>query len=149
MKVALGSRTYDVESSVQGETLRLLVDGVPHSIPFRRLPDGGVLLDVGGRRIRAFSDCRTATANGRARTVRPLGAAGKAPVASLSPPMPAMVTGVLVAVGDSVTQGQKLVLLTAMKTEIAIRSPRDGIVEIVRAVAGEQAMPGTDLVVLA
>lgn len=148
MKLSIGNRSYEVESVVESGTLRLSVDGKVHEIPFERLPGGRVRLTLGGTTTLAWSDGRNAVTNGRIREVRRVASAGLPPIASLAPPMPALVTAVLIAAGDSVTKGQKLVLLSAMKTEIAIRSPRDGVVASVRAVVGEQAMPGTDLVAL-
>lgn len=148
MKLAVGSRVYDVESGVDGRVLRLVVDGVSHALPFSRLPGGRVLFDMGATRMLAYSDGRNSFANGRCRRIQPVLSTATAPAASLSPPMPAIVAAVLVAVGDSVEKGQKLLLLTAMKTEIAIRAPAAGIVTELRTKVGDQAMPGTDLVVL-
>lgn len=56
-----------------------------------------------------------------ARAARPA-----APSAGLLSPMPGRVRKLLVAEGESVTRGQVLLVLEAMKMEHAIRSPRDG-----------------------
>lgn len=149
MKLAIGGRTYEVESSLESGTLRLTVDGKVHEIPFRRLAAGELRLSLGGQNRLAWSDGRVALTNGRTRLVQPVTYAAVAPAASLSSPMPAVVTSVLVKAGSTVIKGQKLVLLSAMKTEIAIRSPRDGVVATVWATPGEQVMPGKDLVQLA
>jgi biotin carboxyl carrier protein len=47
----------------------------------------------------------------------------------LTAPMPGQVRAVNVGEGDSVTKGQTLLLLEAMKMEIRIQSPQDGIVK--------------------
>ena len=52
-------------------------------------------------------------------------------------PMPGRVVVVKAKPGDPVTDGQELLVMEAMKMELAIRSPRDGIVAELRAVAGE------------
>ena len=52
-------------------------------------------------------------------------------------PMPGRVVVVKAKPGDPVTEGQELLVMEAMKMELAIRSPRDGIVAELRAVAGE------------
>ena len=67
---------------------------------------------------------------------------------SLEAPMPGVVTRVLVAIGDAVTQGQPLVALEAMKMEHMIRAPRDGKVRSVGARTGEMVAGGARLVEL-
>jgi len=47
----------------------------------------------------------------------------------LTAPMPGQVRAVNVAVGDAVTKGQTLLVLEAMKMEIRIQAPNDGVVE--------------------
>ncbi|MEP2438439.1 MAG: biotin/lipoyl-containing protein, partial [Roseibium sp.] len=52
-------------------------------------------------------------------------------------------------VGDTVTKGQPLVVLEAMKMEHTLKAPRDGVVCDVVAAQGEQVQDGTVLVALA
>jgi 3-methylcrotonyl-CoA carboxylase alpha subunit len=61
-------------------------------------------------------------------------------------PIPARVTRVLVAPGDAVTKGMALLVLEAMKTEITLTAPADGVVESVRAAVGEMVEEGLPLV---
>ena len=64
---------------------------------------------------------------------------------SLRAPMPGLVKVVRAAAGDSVTKGQPLLILEAMKMEHSIAAPHDGvIVEI--ATEGSQVSDGTVLV---
>lgn len=67
----------------------------------------------------------------------------------LSAPMPATLTKVLVEVGAKVRKGETLVLLEAMKMEMAIKAPRDGIVARVAFRPGDLVQPGSPLVELA
>ena len=53
-------------------------------------------------------------------------------------PMPGKVTSVEVAAGDSVTKGQRLLTLEAMKMEHGLVAPFDGVVAELAAVAGAQ-----------
>jgi len=53
-------------------------------------------------------------------------------------PMPGRVTSVDVATGDTVTKGQKLLTLEAMKMEHALTAPFDGVVAELNAAAGGQ-----------
>ncbi|MCR5874502.1 acetyl/propionyl/methylcrotonyl-CoA carboxylase subunit alpha [Phenylobacterium sp. J426] len=61
-------------------------------------------------------------------------------------PMPGKVTQVSVKAGDTVTKGQPLVVLEAMKMEHALQAPFDGKVEEVSASLGGQVTEGTVLV---
>ena len=67
---------------------------------------------------------------------------------ALSAPMPATVTAVLVAPGATVSTGDTLVRLEAMKMELAIRAPVDGTVTGVACREGELVQPGRPLVTL-
>jgi 3-methylcrotonyl-CoA carboxylase alpha subunit len=52
----------------------------------------------------------------------------------------------LVAVGDAVTKGQLLAVLEAMKTEIKISAPRDGVIGHLGCAEGESIEEGTEIV---
>ena len=60
--------------------------------------------------------------------------------------MPATVVRVLVAVGDAVEAGQKVVVVAAMKMETTLRAPRAGVVRAVNVTPGQQVRPGEELV---
>ena len=60
-------------------------------------------------------------------------------------PMPGRIVSVDVAPGDSVTRGQRLIVLEAMKMEQALVAPFDGTVAELTAVAGGQVAEGTSL----
>ena len=55
----------------------------------------------------------------------------------LTAPMPGQVRTVNVAAGDAVTKGQTLLVLEAMKMEIRIQAPSDGVVERLAVEQGE------------
>ena len=63
-------------------------------------------------------------------------------------PMPGRVVLVKVAVGDQVVQGQELLVMEAMKMELALKAPRDGVVAEVRAAAGDFVEADAALVAL-
>jgi 3-methylcrotonyl-CoA carboxylase alpha subunit len=60
--------------------------------------------------------------------------------------MPGRIIAVDVAAGDSVTKGQKLVTLEAMKMEHSLTAPFDGTVAELNAETGGQVSEGTVLV---
>ncbi|MCO4848716.1 MAG: acetyl/propionyl/methylcrotonyl-CoA carboxylase subunit alpha [Yoonia sp.] len=67
---------------------------------------------------------------------------------TVTAPMPGLIQDVAVATGDQVTEGQRLVVLEAMKMEHILRAPRDGTVQSVTAVTGGQVSAGDVLVAL-
>src|SRR5262245_55792988 len=68
--------------------------------------------------------------------------------ASLMAPMPATVLKVSVAPGAHVNAGDSLIVLEAMKMEIALRAAHDGVVTAINCREGELVQPDTVLVEL-
>ncbi len=66
----------------------------------------------------------------------------------LAAPMPATVVKVLVAPGQAVRHGDTLVVLEAMKMELPLRAPSDGVVAAVHCREGELVQPDRTLVEL-
>ena len=67
---------------------------------------------------------------------------------SLLAPMPGTVVRVAVVAGDSVTAGQPLLWLEAMKMEHTITAPTDGVVTELPVEAGQQVEVGAVLAVV-
>jgi biotin carboxyl carrier protein len=63
----------------------------------------------------------------------------------LAAPMPATVVRVLVEPGAKVARGDTLIVLEAMKMELPIRAPREGVVQAVHCSVGELVQPGITL----
>ncbi|MFN3552037.1 MAG: biotin/lipoyl-containing protein, partial [Novosphingobium meiothermophilum] len=63
---------------------------------------------------------------------------GAASDGAILAPMPGKVISVDVAAGESVTRGQKLMVLEAMKMEHALVAPFDGLVAELNAAPGTQ-----------
>jgi urea carboxylase len=95
-------------------------------------------------------------AAGQAEYIEPAEAAGLAAEADVpegcSPvrsPISASVWNVAVEAGQRVEAGQKLMILEAMKTEIAVIAPRAGIVHSLACAAGALVWAGQTLLLLA
>lgn len=60
---------------------------------------------------------------------------------ALTPPMSATVVRIGVNVGDAVKDGDVLIALEAMKMELPIRAPRDGVVQAIHCRVGDLVQP--------
>ena len=60
--------------------------------------------------------------------------------------MPATVLSVLASVGQTVKPGDTLLMLEAMKMELPVRAPREGVVTAIHCREGELVQPGVMLV---
>ena len=63
-------------------------------------------------------------------------------------PLNGKVVAVLVEAGQTVARGERVALLEAMKMEHALLAPRGGVVQEVRAAAGDQVPEGARLIVI-
>ena len=113
--------------SVNGERVAFAADhGDISSHFYRHQRDGAALLVHGGATFRVTAD-RTEGAGGAA--------VGDG---SILAPMPGRIVSIEVAEGQAVSQGQKLLVLEAMKMEQTLTAPFDGTIETLAAVAGAQ-----------
>jgi len=60
----------------------------------------------------------------------------------ITPPMPAVVVRILVSRGDSVKQGQGVIVVESMKMETTLTAPYGGVVRTVNVARGDKVMPG-------
>lgn len=67
----------------------------------------------------------------------------------VTPPMPAVVVKVLVAIGQDVQKGDGLVVVSAMKMETTLSAPFEGRITGINAAVGDKVIPGDILVDLA
>ena len=105
---------------------------------WRAVGSGNVYFAVAeGTQIRLDRIVPVEEASGRA------GAAG-----GLNAPMPGKVVRVMVGAGDTVSRGQTLMVLEAMKMEHAITAPGDGVVALVAFAEGDQVAEGAELLQL-
>lgn len=123
---------------------------------FQSIGDGWFTFDDEGKRRRAavvsdsstvwiFLDGDTYAVPREARTVSRSKGKGAGDVRA---PMPATVVSIAAAPGQTVTEGETLIVLEAMKMELPIKAPRAGVVKAIHCAKGELVQPGVNLVEL-
>lgn len=147
----LGQRTVNARVDAAGE---VLIDDAAFAVT--PAGHGLYVVDDGVQRwhvaVAGSGDTRWVSVNGQVAEVeietgsgrggRRRAAAGGAMMA----PMPATVVKVLVEAGQSVAEGEAVLVLEAMKMELPVRAPRAGVVAAVRCAQGELVQPGVALV---
>ena len=110
-------------------------------VSLERAPSGAVRARIGARSVRFdLLDDLTALASSAAAR----GGARKTDTVAAA--MPGRVLRVAVAPGDTVTEGQALLVLEAMKMENEVKAPRDGVIASVEAEPGRAVSAGDVLV---
>jgi len=126
-RATIGEQTVDVEILQAKEgRLDLLIDG-KHVTAYVSLDNAKRWVTIDGQTVVLAKPATGAQRKG----------AGHEHASDLAAPMPGQVRAVNVAEGDSVTKGQTLLVLEAMKMEIRIQAPRDGIVVELLVKAGQ------------
>ena len=143
--VRWSGKTYEVDvSRLRPGRLSLIIPAAGHAsheVSGYEAASGDVVLRIAGCAVRArVSDGR-----------HPQTAAAPAQIGgdhAVAAPMPGRLVRVLVAVGETVTAGQGLAVVEAMKMENEVSSPSAGVVTEVVADVGKSVETGTVLVVV-
>lgn len=140
-----GDRLHLTTAGDTAEVIILYRDGANLLLEIRR-PDGARRrLRVAGSRV---ADRRNLWVDGRSFSAERVrrGSTGRAPDhGSLAASIPAVVAQVLVAVGDVVAPGDKLILLESMKMVIPIQAPHGGRVTRLLCAPGDSVPAGVPL----
>jgi geranyl-CoA carboxylase alpha subunit len=150
----LGDRAATCDVEREGDAFVVRVGGGAHRVQLSPLGAGMLRVRVGdqtaiatvarqGERWYLHLDGHTLeyrVASGERR------GAPRASGAGLVAPMPGLVTQVLAGVGDSVTVGQPLVIIEAMKMEHVIRASLGGRIRAINVRSGDQIEGGTVVV---
>ena len=145
LQVLVDGEAHPVDiAEVQGAGLySLLVDGNSHAYA-ARFEDGDAVLSFHDREVQLrIEDERTRLAHEATGGARRGG--GPAEVKSV---MPGVVKELRVAEGDSVAEGQPLLILEAMKMENEIRATHEGVVETIHVEPGAAVDKGALLVTM-
>jgi len=139
-RVVVGEETYDVE--IIGDQSLAAASITPSLVPAepRALPDAAPA-------TASAPPVPAAKREGGPRTTpkpapRPAGGGAGALVA----PMPGVILDVSVKPGDTVTRGQEVAVLEAMKMQNSVKSPRDGTIAEVCVVPGQAVGHGDAIV---
>jgi biotin carboxyl carrier protein len=148
---------YEVElDAVSGDTCRVMVNGeelsvtVPQTdatvIDVEWLIVNGwpyeVAFDANLQWLKAYDGLHTVEVQDlNQRVARPRSGDGR-----VKAPIPGLISRILVEPGATVTAGQPLVILEAMKMENEIRAPFDGVVQSVAIAVGQTVLRNTVLV---
>ena len=158
----INDKMYEIEI---GANNTVMVNGEPHNVDFRTI-DGSALysllldnaswealVDRNGDEYRVLIGGELNVVNVQDERTRKMAKAEGVQAAPtgeviIKAPMPGLVRGVVVNVGDNVAAKQGVVILEAMKMENELRTPRAGIVKEVRVKAGDKVEQGQVLVVV-
>ena len=145
----INGHNYDVQIDDVNETSALahvVVNGVAYEV------------EIEGAKTLPASKPQVAPAPKSANSamITPSGAAPSPRIAAAAPtsgyavkcPPPGTVLGVKIAVGDTVTAGQTLLVLEAMKMENNIDADRGGVVKEILVQQGATVMEGDNLIVI-
>ena len=138
-KASVADKTYDVVCSrISDHHIHMVVNGKGINLFVADTPAGKNIHINGVTRMIADADAAEA------------GHMKKGGMAVLpdivTPPMPAVVNALMVAVGDPVEKGQGVLVVSAMKMETTLVSPYAGNVAAIHTAVGEKVMPGDVLI---
>ncbi|MGP1515543.1 MAG: acetyl-CoA carboxylase biotin carboxyl carrier protein [Bacteroidales bacterium] len=138
-KFKINGNTYSVDiNNVEGPTIELELNGTPYTVEVdrevRQKPKTISIINsskpvANAPKISVNSSVTTNTS-------------------SIKSPLPGTILDVFVNIGDTVKEGQKLVLLEAMKMENEIKADKEGIIKDVRVRKGDVIMEGDILVTI-
>jgi len=155
----INGKEFRLETGIDGA---LKIDGEEKAVELRAIGRNRYSVLVDGYSVSitlsGSGDNRTCLVNGKHATVavesertRLLKALAKSGTDEGKPldiraPMPALVSSIPVQVGDSVTAGQTVVVLEAMKMENEVRTNNDGVIASILVKKGESVEKGALLI---
>lgn len=153
-----GSREYEVELIAHdGGEVRVSIDGREVVASLTPMPDGSVVVAIGGRRVRiAGARRRTSVmvaagplaAEFAALEERASHRTGGLAAPEIDAPMPGKVLKVMVSEGQAVEAGDALVVLEAMKMETTLYAESPAIVRKICVASGQMVDHGARLIEL-
>ena len=139
-------KSFPVELTPSGKSYRATIGDKTFDAEIIRAEDGKLDLLIDGKRVSAYISSdgakRWVTVNGQTFVLTKSsgtkrGGGKHDHTGELSAPMPGQVRAVNISEGEAVTKGQTLLVVEAMKMEIRIQAPRDGIVSSISVKVGQ------------
>ncbi|HET9589109.1 MAG TPA: biotin/lipoyl-containing protein [Anaerolineales bacterium] len=137
MKLTFNDMTLDISSN--GRIFTLALEDQTIQAEVLHAENGKLDLLINDERVTAYVSSdnakRWVTVNGqtsvltRSSGARTRGHGGHHAAGTLTAPMPGQIRAVNVGEGDPVTKGQTLLVLEAMKMEIRVQAPLDGVIK--------------------
>lgn len=149
-KVIIDGQEFKVSLQRRGDEYLASVDEMQFGV---RMEDGRVLVDgvpiefAAGAGASA-NNARSATSQAPA-TGQPKKQGGEMVAGAVTAPMPGKIISIMVKLGDSIIQGDPLLLLEAMKMQNEVSSPFAGKVKEIRVREGESVDAHDVLIVIA
>jgi biotin carboxyl carrier protein len=155
----INNQQFEVEIQRDGS---VIVNGKRHEVDWLELPESLYSMIKDNKSIEVAIDDNQGTTNvlleGRLyeaqvldqRAMMMLNRRGGVKVNSgeIHAPMPGLIVDVLVNVGDTVTEGQTVVILESMKMQNELKAPRDGLVQTVVRSKGDTVDKNALLIVI-
>lgn len=137
------------EHRVEQKDGKLIVDGAPFLAEVVESSADSLGVKIDGIVYRIGLPVPVSTAPVAQATPQPdLSASSVAEGVAVPAPLPGRILKVSVEIGQSVTRGQELCVIEAMKMENSIRAPQDGTVKDVRVAVGQTVTPGAVLIII-
>lgn len=141
-KFTINKNQYEVEvAGIDDNIAEVIVNGQNYTVEV----DKSIETTKTPKLMRSVAVPSTDASPSTAKTSSPGAPKGSGTIKS---PLPGKVLNLLVAVGDNVSIGQKIVVLEAMKMENNINSDKEGKVSAVKVKKGDNVMEGDILVVI-
>lgn len=120
----------------------ILLDGKPHIVEAIPVVSKEMVSSTGNNFLNAFNshDSNSLTVSNNV--------AGGVAEGAVKAPLVGTVVSIKINSGDSVSQGEVLLIIDAMKMENEIRAPKTGIIKEIKAVIGKRVKMGDILVVI-
>ena len=138
MKITFDSQTIDLTPTGSGKSFRATLGDKMVDVEVLRSDEGKLDMLIDGEHVSAYVSSdgakRWVTVNGQTlvltkSTAGARKSSGHEHASDLMAPMPGVVRSVNVSEGESVSKGQTLMVLEAMKMEIRIQAKNDGVVQ--------------------
>lgn len=130
------------QSDIYHSSFSISLDGKPHIVKAVPIISKAHVSSAHINLMKTFSDSDTA------RLITPNDSVESVTEGIIKAPLVGQVVSIKVNPGDSVNQGDVLVIIEAMKMENELRAPKNGVITEVRVVKGDRVTGGDILVII-